>query len=108
MGDNIGDIQESGQRVEIRLPVRHNPILQKVIERVNADEELYALWTVMNVNAVTRLGMTDHELLMHAGYDGTPLACHMMLSTGPERIGLASPGRKRPPRSGCPPTRRGA
>jgi uncharacterized protein len=52
--------QASGQRVEIRLPVRHNPVLQKVIERVNADEELYALWTVMNVNAVTRLGMTDH------------------------------------------------
>jgi uncharacterized protein len=52
--------QASGQRVEIRLPVRHNPILQKVVERVNADEELYALWTVMNVNAVTRLGMTDH------------------------------------------------
>jgi len=52
--------QASGQRVEIRLPVRHNPTLQKVIERVNADEELYALWTVMNVNAVTRLGMTDH------------------------------------------------
>ena len=50
----------AGQHVEIRLPVRHNPILQKVIERVNADEELYALWTVMNVNAVTRLGMSDH------------------------------------------------
>ena len=60
MGDNIADVQESGQRVEIRLPVRHNPTLQKVIERVNSDEELYALWTVMNVNAVTRLGMTDH------------------------------------------------
>ena len=56
---NIAE-QPSGQRVEIRLPVRHNPILQKVIERVNSDEELYALWTVMNVNAVTRLGMTDH------------------------------------------------
>jgi len=49
MGDTIGDVQESGQRVEIRLPVRHNPKLQKVIERVNADEELYALWTVMNI-----------------------------------------------------------
>jgi metal-dependent HD superfamily phosphatase/phosphodiesterase len=49
-----------GQRIEIRLPVRHNPILKKVIERVNADEELYALWTTTNVNAVTRLGMTDH------------------------------------------------
>jgi hypothetical protein len=47
------------------------------------------------VHFALRLGMTDHELLMHAGYDGTPLACHMMLSTGPERIGLASPGGNR-------------
>jgi metal-dependent HD superfamily phosphatase/phosphodiesterase len=51
---------DPGQRVEIRLPVRHNPVLKTVVERVNADEELYALWTAMNVNAVDRLGMTDH------------------------------------------------
>jgi hypothetical protein len=43
------------------------------------------------VHFALRLGMTDHELLSHAGYDGTPLACHMMLKTGPNRIGLASP-----------------
>ncbi len=48
------------QHVPIRVPARHNPILQQVIERVNADEELYALWTAMNVNAVDRLGMSDH------------------------------------------------
>jgi metal-dependent HD superfamily phosphatase/phosphodiesterase len=48
------------QHVVIRLPTRHNPILHQVIDRVNADEELYALWTAMNVNAVTRLGMSDH------------------------------------------------
>jgi uncharacterized protein len=47
-------------RIEIRLPLRHNPLLQQVIDRVNSDEELYALWTAMNVNAVSRLGMTDH------------------------------------------------
>jgi uncharacterized protein len=52
--------RDSESRVEIRLPVRHNPALQKVIDRVNADEELYALWTAMNVNATIRLGMTDH------------------------------------------------
>lgn len=46
--------------ISIRVPARHNPTLQKVIERVNADEELYALWEVMNVNAVQRLGMSDH------------------------------------------------
>lgn len=46
--------------IAIRVPARHNPALQKVIERVNADEELYALWQAMNVNAVERLGMSDH------------------------------------------------
>ncbi len=46
--------------ITIRVPARHNPTLQQVIERVNADEELYALWEVMNVNAVQRLRMSDH------------------------------------------------
>jgi hypothetical protein len=46
--------------VAIRVPARHNPTLQKLIERVNADEELYGLWEVMNVNAVERMGMSDH------------------------------------------------
>lgn len=44
----------------IRLPLRHSPMLQKVIERVNADDELNALWMAQNVNAVERLGMSDH------------------------------------------------
>ena len=51
---------KDSEHIEIRLPVRHNPLVQTVIDRVNADEELYALWTAMNVNAVLRLGMTDH------------------------------------------------
>ncbi len=48
------------QHIDIRVPARHNPVLQQVIDRVNADEELYALWLAMNVNAVDRLGMSDH------------------------------------------------
>lgn len=44
----------------IRLPLKHSPILQQVIDRVNADEELNALWLAQNVNAVDRLGMSDH------------------------------------------------
>ncbi len=60
MNSNDADPPAPGQRLEIRLPLRHNPVLQKIVDRVNSDEELYALWTVMNVNAVTRLGMTDH------------------------------------------------
>jgi len=48
------------QRVMIRVPSRHNPKLQQVIDRVNGDDELYTLWQVANVNAVQRLGMSDH------------------------------------------------
>ena len=46
--------------VLIRLPNRHNPLLQRVLERVNSDEELHALWHAQNVTAVDRLGMSDH------------------------------------------------
>lgn len=53
-------IDTQGQHIKIHLPARHNPVLQQVIERVNDDEELYALWSAMNVNAVERLGMSDH------------------------------------------------
>jgi hypothetical protein len=38
-----------------------------------------------------REGMTDFEMLANAGYDGTPLSCHMTLKTGPQRTSLASP-----------------
>src|SRR5437764_12597591 len=44
----------------VRLPTRHNPTLAAVLERVNADEELFALWRCSNVNAVDRLAMSDH------------------------------------------------
>ncbi|MGH7554177.1 MAG: HD domain-containing protein [Longimicrobiales bacterium] len=48
------------RRVEMNLPNRHNDRLRQLIERVNTDDELYALWIATNVNAIERLGMTDH------------------------------------------------
>ncbi|MBA2671310.1 MAG: HD domain-containing protein [Gemmatimonadetes bacterium] len=48
-------------RLTLNVPGRgRNEVLQKVIERVNEDDELYAYWIAANVNAVERLGMTDH------------------------------------------------
>jgi metal-dependent HD superfamily phosphatase/phosphodiesterase len=49
-----------GGQPRIRLPLRHSPTLQKVIDRVNQNDELLALWQAQNVNAVDRLGMSDH------------------------------------------------
>lgn len=56
---NIG-LPTAEERVLIHVPSRHNPRLQQVMETVLDDEELYALWHCQNVNAVPRLGMSDH------------------------------------------------
>ncbi len=48
------------KRLRVHVPARHNTRLQRVMEAVQQDEELYALWYCQNVNAVTRLGMSDH------------------------------------------------
>jgi uncharacterized protein len=48
------------RRLRINVPGSKGPKLRRVIERVNQDDELYALWTAANVNAIERLGMTDH------------------------------------------------
>src|SRR5688572_15613314 len=48
------------RRITLNVPDRHNPQLHKFIEMVNADDEVYALWLAANVNAIERLGMTDH------------------------------------------------
>ena len=54
-----------GERMQRRIklnvpPGRNNPQLRRFIEKVNSDDEIYALWLAANVNAIERLGMTDH------------------------------------------------
>ncbi len=56
----VEEAEAGAKRILIRIPARHNPRLQEIIDRINGDEELYTLWQVMNVNAVQRLGMSDH------------------------------------------------
>lgn len=46
--------------VTIRVPTRHNTRLAAILERVNADRALHGLWRCANVNAVDRMGMSDH------------------------------------------------
>ncbi|HEX6134554.1 MAG TPA: HD domain-containing protein [Longimicrobiales bacterium] len=66
--DDTDQLEEYGRsvearfdrRIEMNVPDRRNDRLRAFIERVNADDELYALWLAANVNAIERLGMTDH------------------------------------------------
>ena len=48
------------RRIVLNVPNRRNKKLRKVMELVNADDDLYGLWTAANVNAMERLHMTDH------------------------------------------------
>ena len=55
-----GPLPPRAERFQVSVPARHNPKLQALLEEVASDEELYAIWHAQNVNAVTRLHMTDH------------------------------------------------
>lgn len=50
----------AADRIPIHVPTRHNPALHAVMEAVRGDDELYALWHCQNINAVSRLRMSDH------------------------------------------------
>jgi uncharacterized protein len=45
----------------LRVPARGNRKLRRVLERVNADDQIKAWWHVSNVNAVVRLQINDHS-----------------------------------------------
>jgi uncharacterized protein len=47
-------------QIDIRVPARKNSFIEKVLETINNDVEIKTLWRVINVNAIDRLGMTDH------------------------------------------------
>jgi metal-dependent HD superfamily phosphatase/phosphodiesterase len=48
-------------KMRIRVPARSNRTLRAVLDRVNDDTELKALWHVSNVNAIVRLQINDHS-----------------------------------------------
>ena len=46
--------------VVFALPARHNPKLQQLAARIDADQELRQMWRIVNINAVDRAGYSDH------------------------------------------------
>ncbi len=47
-------------QIDIHVPVRGNSLLEQALAAINQDVEIKTLWRVINVNAIDRLGMTDH------------------------------------------------
>jgi uncharacterized protein len=52
---------EAVRQMRLNVPVRGNRKLRRILERVNADDQLKGWWHVANVNAVTRLRINDHS-----------------------------------------------
>jgi metal-dependent HD superfamily phosphatase/phosphodiesterase len=52
---------EAIEPMQLRVPVRGNRKLRRVVEKVNADAQIKAWWHVSNVNAVLRLQINDHS-----------------------------------------------
>ncbi|MBC2714135.1 MAG: HD domain-containing protein [Desulfobacteraceae bacterium] len=46
--------------MEFKIPVRKNKKLKTLMDRINADQELFQIWKCANVNAVDRSGISDH------------------------------------------------
>lgn len=51
---------DSLSHVNIEVPLGDNKILEEVVNRINNNNEIKALWKIINVNAIDRLGMSDH------------------------------------------------
>ena len=50
-------------KIIISVPVGKNQILTAALEKVNASEEIYALWEMTNTNAMKRMGYSDHGVV---------------------------------------------
>jgi uncharacterized protein len=46
--------------IDIRVPADRNSLLEKTLALINEDIEIKTLWRINNINAIDRLGMTDH------------------------------------------------
>jgi len=57
-GHTVGE--RFARRIQITVPDRRSPTLQRLMKIVNTDDDLYALWVASNVVAIERLDMTDH------------------------------------------------
>ena len=47
-------------QIDIHVPARKNSFIEKTLTAINQDIEIKTLWRIINVNAIDRLGMTDH------------------------------------------------
>lgn len=53
-------MKNTNSEILIKVPSKHNPLMEKTVENINNNEEIRTMWKVINVNAIDRRGMSDH------------------------------------------------
>lgn len=53
-------LKSKEESFDIHVPTNGNVLLEKTLKNINSNIEIRTLWTVINVNAIERLGMSDH------------------------------------------------
>ena len=92
--------------MKFKIPLRNNKKLQVLIDQINADQELHQIWKCANVNAVDRLGISDHgevhirivanaalrilRLLVKGGIDPSVVTHHGLTNEDAELIVVAA------------------
>lgn len=74
--------------IKMFVPAEENPLLQKVLGIVNSHEELKALWKIINVNAIDRLGFSDHGHVHFQIVANIALKMSRMLKNGSVEMSL--------------------
>jgi metal-dependent HD superfamily phosphatase/phosphodiesterase len=52
--------KKSSAPINIHVPISGNELLEKALEVINENSEIKTLWKIININAIDRLGMSDH------------------------------------------------
>lgn len=56
----VKQMKSKEETFDIHVPLNGNMILEKVLASINSNIEIKTLWKIINVNAIERLGMSDH------------------------------------------------
>ena len=52
--------QKKVEPITIQVPIKGNELLRNSLTSINKNVEIVTLWKIINVNAIERLGMSDH------------------------------------------------
>jgi uncharacterized protein len=52
--------KKSPAPINIHVPISGNELLEKALDVINENSEVKTLWKIININAIDRLGMSDH------------------------------------------------